>query len=205
MTTVDIEQDELREKVVEVARRHKASWIELGQYLYTIQKNKMYKHWGFIEFDGYVAKELGVKPLTALKMVRSYMFLEREVPKVIESQSSGNESPKKIPSFEAVDVLRLAQKNKSLTSEELDQIRKDVLETGREPKEIRAQVRRLISEHEVKDPAEVRKTRRNQAIKRLITVLANTKKELAAGNLLPAYILKQIAELEQKLEDQIES
>ena len=203
-TDVSLEQDELREKVVEVARRHKASWIELGQYLYTIQKNKMYKYWGYIEFDGYVTKELGIKPLTALKMVRSYMFLEREEPKVIASNSTGDENLRKIPSFEAVNILRLAKRNKLLTSKDLDHIREEVLEDGKEPKEIRAHVRRLLSDRDVKDSAEVRKVRRNSAIKRLITVLANTKKELEAGNLLPVYLLKQMTELEKKLEDQIE-
>ena len=203
-TNVSVEQDELREKVLEVARRHKASWIELGQYLYTIQKNKMFKYWGYLEFDGYCTKELGIRPLTALKMVRSYMFLEREEPKVIESHSSGDESLRKIPSFEAVNILRLARKNKLLTSKELADIREDVLEVGKEPKEVRAHVRRLLSDREVKDSAAVRKTRRNLAIKRLITVLANSKKELENENLLPAFLLKQMAELEKKLVDQIE-
>ncbi len=201
---VSLEQDQLREKVVEVARRHKASWIELGQYLYTIQKNKIYKYWGYLEFDGYCMKEIGIKPLTALKMVRSYMFLEREEPKVIEAHSSGDENPRKIPSFEAVNILRLARKNKSLTSKDLENIREDVLEVGKEPKEVRAHVRRLLSDREEKDPAEVRKMRRNGAIKRLISVLAHTKKELENENLLPAFLLKQIAELEKKLVDQIE-
>jgi hypothetical protein len=198
-----LEQDQLREKMVEVARRHKASWMELGQHLYTIQKNKMYKYWGFIEFDGYCAKELGIKPLTALKMMRSYQFLEREEPKVIELHS-GEDNLKKIPSFEAVNILRLAKKNKFLTPKDLDQIREEVLEDGKEPKEVRAHVRKLLSDREEKDPAEVRKARRNAVIKRLISALTNTKKEFESGNLLPAYLIKQMAELEQKLEDQIE-
>ena len=203
-TQTGTEQDQLREKVVEVARQHKASWIELGQYLYTIQKNKIYKYWGFLEFDGYCKKELGIRPLTALKMVRSYMFLEREEPKVIASHSTGEESVRKIPSFEAVNILRLARGNKLLTSKDLDYIREEVLEGGKEPKEVRAHVRRLLSDREVKDSAEVRKVRRNQAIKRLISILANTKKEFEGSNLLPAYLLKQMEDLEKKLADQIE-
>ena len=74
---------------------------------------------------------------------------------------------------------------------------------GKEPKEVRAHVRRLLTDREMKDPAEVRKTRRNSAIRRLISVLANTKKELENEHLLPAYLLKQISELENKLVDQI--
>ena len=203
-TQVSLEQDELREKVVEVARRHKASWIKLGQYLYTIQRNKMYKYWGFLEFDGYCMKELGIRPLTALKMVRSYQFLEREEPKVIELNSTGSENLRKIPSFEAVNILRLARRNKQFTEKDLEDIREEVLEDGKEPKEVRAHVRKLLSDREEKDPAEVRKSRRNSAIRRLLSVLANTKKELEGAHLLPAPLLKQMAELEEKLEDQLE-
>ncbi len=198
---VSLEQDELRGKAAEVARRHKASWIELGQYLYSIQKNKMFKYWGYLEFDGYCAKELGIKPLTALKMVRSYQFLEREEPKVIELNSTGSENLRKIPSFEAVNILRLARRNKQFTEKDLEDIREEVLESGKEPKEVRARVKCLLTDRkESIDPSGVQKSRRNIALKRLISALAYAKRELEG----PEYLLKQMTELENKLEDQIE-
>ena len=42
------------------------------------------------------------------------------------------------------------------------------------------------------------------AIKRLITTLKNTKRELESEKLLPEYLLKQLMSLSEKLEDQIE-
>lgn len=203
-TNTDTEQDELRAKAAEAVRRHKASWIELGQYLYTIQKNRMFRYWGYLAFDAYCAKELGIKPMTAFKMVRSYMYLEREEPKVIESHSAGDKNPRAIPSFESVNVLRLAKRNKLLTPKDMEHIREEVLEAGKEPKEIRAHLKRMLSEREVKGSAEVRKMRRNTAIKRLMTILANTKKEFESNRFLPDFLLNQIADLEKKLEDQIE-
>ena len=199
-----LEQDQLREKVVEVARRHKASWIELGQYLHTIQKNKIYKYWGYLEFDNYCMKELGIKPNTALKMTRSYLYLEREEPKVIESHNSAEDNPRTIPSYESVNILRLARKNPLLKPNDVATLREHVFEEAREPKEVRAHVRRLLSDREIKDSGEVRKNRRNAAIKRLISVLVNTRKELQHEKLLPAHILNQIDELSAKLQDQLE-
>ena len=200
----ELDQDQLRQKVLEVARQHKASWIELGQFLHTIQKNKMYKYWGYIEFDNYVMKELGIKPMTALKMTRSYLYLEREEPKVIESHNSNDENPRTIPNYESVNILRLARKNPLIKDRDVAKIREHVFEEAKEPKEVRAHVRKLLSEREVQDSGEVRKTRRNAAIKRLISVLNNTRKELENEKLLPAHLLNQIDELSAKLQDQLE-
>ncbi len=201
---VSTEQDELRQKTVEVARRHKASWIELGQYLHTILKNKMFKYWGYIEFEHYCAKELGIRANTGVKMLRSYQYLEREEPKVIEAHFSEGQNPRKIPNYESVNLLRLARNNKQITPKEIAAIREDVFEEAKEPKEVRAFVRKLLSDRQTKDIAEVRKSHRNSAIKRLISVLAHTKEELGSENLLPAYLLKQIDDLAKKLADQLE-
>ncbi len=201
---VNLEQDQLREKIVEVARRHKASWIELGQYLHTIQKNKIFKYWGYLEFDNYCMKELGIKPLTALKMARSYLYLEREEPKIIESHNSSDENPRTIPNYESVNILRLARKNPLLKPNELATLREHVFEEAKEPKDVRARVKHFLSDREVKDSVQVRKTRRNAAIKRLISVLTHTRKELEGEKLLPAHILNQMDELSARLEDQLE-
>ncbi len=44
---VETANETLREKTAETAKRHKASWIQLGQYLFSIHKDKLYKAWGF--------------------------------------------------------------------------------------------------------------------------------------------------------------
>ncbi len=204
ITAIQLQEDELRQKAAQIARQHKASWIELGQYLYTIQKNKMFKYWGYLEFDHYCMKELGIKPLTGVKMLRSYQYLEREEPKVIKEHFSNEDNPQKIPNYESVNLLRLARNNKQITSKDVEAIREDVFESAKDPKEVRARLKRLLSDREVKDPAEIRRSRRNTAIRRLVSLLAHTRKDLEKENLLPAYLLNQIDELSQKLQDQIE-
>ncbi len=200
-----VEAVSLREKTLEVARRHKASWIELGQYLYAIYKDKLYRGWDYLNFETYCTKELRIRQTTAVKLLKSYYFLEKEEPEVLKAAQPENDDPKPVPSYESVNVLRIAKNNKKLTAGEFQNIRQAVFQSEKEPKEVRAQVRKLLSEkEEEQDPREVRRGRRNSAIKRLITILSTTKKELESDDLLPTYLLKQIHDLVVKLEDQLE-
>lgn len=199
--------DNLRDKTLEVAKRHKASWIQLGQYLFSIHKDKLYKTWGFLTFETYCKKELGIKETTAAKLLKSYSFLEREEPRLakVASSDSDEEAPTVIPSYESVNLLRLARDNKNIAPSDFAEIRNSVINKGNEPKEVRAQVKKLLSDQEVKDPAEVRRTRRNAAIKRIVSVISMAKKELESENLLPDHLLKQMTQLVEKLQDQIEA
>ena len=203
---VEAGKDALRQKTQDAAKRHKASWIELGQYLYTIHKDKMFKEWGYLVFETYCKKELGIKETTAAKLLKSYAFLEKEEPSLASTERFMEEdAPKDVPHYESVNLLRLAKENKNLTTNDFADLRESVIRHAKEPKEVRAQVKKLLSDREVKDPAEVRRTRRNTAIKRLVTMLSGTKRVLESEGLLPAYLIKQISELAAKLEDQIEA
>lgn len=200
---VDVAQEELRKKIQEVAKKHKASWIELGQYLYSIHKDKLYKSWGYTEFSTYCRKELRIRESTASKLLKSYFFLEKEEPSMASAPLS-EDAPATIPHYESVNLLRLAKENKNLTTEDFADLRQAVLQTGKEPKEVRAQVKKILSEREDADPAEVRRNRRRATIKRLVSFLGSIKRELENGKLLPDYLLKQIQDLSVKLQDQLE-
>ena len=76
----DMDKNSLRYQTLQSARRFKSSWIELGQYLQTVWREKHYKNWGYMSFESYCAKEIAIKNSTALKLLRSYYFLEREEP-----------------------------------------------------------------------------------------------------------------------------
>ena len=205
LSSVDPSTEALRKKTLETAQRHKASWIELGQYLFSIQKDKLYKNWGFLSFETYCRKELSIKETTAAKLLKSYFFLEKEEPRLADPERfTGEEAPGNVPHYESVNLLRLAKENKKLTTEDFSDLRQAVISEGREPKEVRAHVKKLLSEREVKDPAVVRRERRNAAIKRLVTMLSNTRLELQSEGLLPDYLIKQINDLAAKLQDQLE-
>ena len=60
----DMDRDSLRYHILENAKMFKTSWIELGQALYSVWKNKMYRDWGYMTFDAYTSKEIGIKKQT---------------------------------------------------------------------------------------------------------------------------------------------
>jgi len=202
-TEKTVDTDEIREKTLEVTRRHRASWIELGQYLYAIYKDKLYRNWDFATFETYCAKELRIKQQTAVKLLKSYHFLEQEKPELVREAASGD-APEAAPNYESVNVLRLAAQNKKLSPSEVSDIRRSVFEGEKEPKDVRAQMKRFLSEKDEKDPRELKRERRTATLKRLITVLSGASRECESSDLLPGYLLKQMKELISKLEDQLE-
>lgn len=204
--SVTTENETLRHQAQDAAKRHKASWIELGQYLFSIHNDKLFKTWGFLSFETYCKKELGIKDTTASKLLKSYAFLEKEEPRIVgRDYFKEEEQVATLPHFESVNLLRLARQNEKIKPQEYSALRKSVIESAKEPQEVRAQVRQIVLAHdEEKDPVAVRRSRRNTAIRRLVSLLFHTKRELEREHLLPDYLLKQMSTLVEKLEDQIE-
>jgi hypothetical protein len=196
--------EELREKTVEIAKNHKASWIQLGQHLFSIYKNKLYKEWGYQAFETYCHRELNIREATASKLIKSYSFLEKEEPRIVKPDFMEEEAPRKIPDYEAVNVLRLAKNNKNIPTNEFAELRNDVLNEGKEVKEARAQVKKILETHAPKDTPEAKDQKRNGVLRRLIGFINSAKTQLEEEDLVPDYLLKQMEALAQKLEDQLE-
>jgi hypothetical protein len=195
--------EELRIKTVEIAKKHKASWIELGQHLFSIYKNKLYKEWGYQAFEGYCKKELNIRETTASKLIKSYSFLEKEEPRIVKPDFTQEETPRRIPDYEAVNLLRLAKNNKNIPTNEFAELRQEVLNEGREPKEIREKVKKILETHAPKDTPELKDQKRNSVLRRLIGFLNGARTQLEEEDLVPDYLLKQIDALASKLEDQL--
>lgn len=194
----------LREETVEIAKKHKASWIQLGQHLFSIYKNKLYKEWGYQAFETYCQKELSIREATASKLIKSYSFLEKEEPRIVKPDFTEEETPRKIPNYEAVNLLRLAKNNKNIPTNEFAELRNDVLNEGKEVKEVRAQVKKILETHAPKDTPELKEQKRGSILRRLIGFLNSAKTQLEEEDLVPDYLLKQIDALAQKLNDQLE-
>ena len=200
----NIGADSFRYHVLEHAKNFKSSWIELGRSLYTVSKDKLYREWGYSSFEIYVAKEIGIRKLTAMKLLRSYYFLEKEEPAYLKTEYVEKVDAAKIPSYESVDVLRQAKKNKALDEEEYQEIKKQVFEKSRDAKEIKKGLTSLIRQREVEDsPEEAREKRKFSTVKRFIGTLKAIKSEAEINKLLPAAILKETAALIAKLEQEI--
>ncbi|MBL7068869.1 MAG: hypothetical protein ISS34_03330 [Candidatus Omnitrophica bacterium] len=199
----NIEPDTLRYRILQNARNFKTSWIDLGQALYSVWKDKLYKEWGYGKFEIYAAKEIGIRKATALKLIKSYYFLEREEPRYVDKEYTGESQPASVPTLESVDVLRLASRKKELDREDYSRIRKDVLELGKDARETKRDITTLIKQREELEPEEAWRKKRITVLKRFLSTLRSIKTELKTTKLLSAQITKDLESLISKVESEV--
>ena len=199
-----IDSKSLRYQVLQNVKDFKTSWIGLGQALYTVWKDKLYKEWGYNQFDTYTSKEIGIRKQTAMKLLKSYYFLEKEEPKYLV-RNLKDITPAKVPSYETVDALRLASKRKDIERADYVRMKENVLESGKDTRDIRAALTQLIKKREELEPEEARAKRRMAVIKRLISLLKSVRQEIKITKLLPVEIIKDADRLINKLESEISS
>ena len=199
----DVDKGSLRYKILSSAKNFKTSWIDLGQSLYSVWKDKLFKDWGFLTFDAYTSKEIGIRKNTALKLLKTYYFLEKEEPHLLDKGYVDTKDASEVPSYEAVDVLRLAKKKQMLDEDDYKRFRRDVLEKGRDAREVKKDLTTLIRQREDLEPDEARKRKRESTIKRLLTTLRSLKTEIEITKVLPSDILKQTKMLIDRIEAEI--
>ena len=199
----ELDPGSLRYRVLDRAKDFKASWLGLGQLLFTVWKDKLYKEWGYQEFNAYAAKEIGVRKETALKLLRSYSFLEKEEPRYLTREYNEGAEAKELPNYEAVDLLRRAKGNKELDKKDYARIRKYVLEDGKDVREVRKDLTQMVKDNAELDPEEARSEKRKVVLKRFLSTLKSVKKEIKASKMLPASIMKEADLLIEKLEAEI--
>lgn len=193
-----LEPGSLRYEALEAAKRFKTSWVELGRMMWTVYKDKKYREWGYLSFEAYCAKEVGIREATAKKLLHSYFFLEKEEPTILKQLTE--DPPAQLPNVDSVNMLRLLnQKQGAVSPEGYQKVRSYVLEKGKEAPEVRREVRSLM-EAQV-DPAEARESRRSSSIRRMIGTLKGMSQEFSAGKLIPGKLLTEIDSLIKKLEE----
>jgi hypothetical protein len=189
----DMDEASFRYHVLSTAKSFKTSWVELGRSLYAVWKDKMFKSWGFISFDAYTAKEVGIRKQTALKLLRSYYFLEKEEPAHLASA----------PGYESVDLLRLAKNKKELDAQDYAHLKKEVFDKGRDVREIKKDLTALIRQRQELDPEEAWKKKKMATVKRFLGALKSLTQEIESAKLLPASVIKDAEALIKRLEEEI--
>ncbi len=193
-----ISPDSLRYKVLDSAKNFKSSWIALGQYLFTVYRDKLYKDWGFLTFEAYCSREIGIQQPTAVKLLKSYSFLEKEEPAYIKNQAMQERQPSQIPSVDAVNALRLAKANEHVPDREYQELRDQVLEDGKEDSEVKKKIRYILKVNKPKPTEENKEENKEKLYKRLATQLQAAKDEMILVN-APNKIIKKIEELQELL------
>ena len=199
----DVDEGSLRYKILSSAKSFKTSWIDLGQSLYSVWKDKLFKEWGFLTFDAYTSKEIGIRKNTALKLLKTYYFLEKEESHLLDKGYVETKDASEVPSYEAVDVLRLAKKKQMLDEDDYKRFRKDVLEKGKDAREVKKDLSTLIRQREELQPDEARKKKRESIIKRLLTTLRSLRTEIEVTKVLPSDVLKQTKMLIDRIEAEL--
>ncbi|MFC1807700.1 hypothetical protein ACFL0T_04955 [Candidatus Omnitrophota bacterium] len=200
----ETDDNPMRHRVLESAKSFKTSWIELGQTLYSVWKDKLYKEWGYNKFDTYVSKEIGIRKQTALKLLRSYFFLEKEEPRYLRRDFNDEAQPAKVPSYESVNVLRLAKNKKDIDKQDYAQIRRKVLDEARDHQAVRKDLTSMIRERDELLPEEAWQKKKIALIKRLLTTLRTIRSEIKAAKILPVKIVTDTDKLIDQLEAEVE-
>ncbi|MFC1699589.1 hypothetical protein ACFL1I_06515 [Candidatus Omnitrophota bacterium] len=193
----------VRHQVLSNAKSFKTSWIDLGQSLYAVWKDKLYKDWGYSNFDAYTKKEIGIRKQTALKLLRSYLFLEKENPLYLKKDFNQQADPASVPSYESVDALRLASNNKQIDRVDLENIKKDVLQGGKDAQQVKKDLTSLIKQRQELLPEEAWQKRRLSLIRRTLSLLKSIREEVKMAKVLPAQIIKDVDKIIVKLEQEL--
>ncbi len=195
-----IAEDSIRYKILQSAKDFKTSWLELGRALYSVWRDKSYKEWGYLTFEAYTSKEIGIKKQTAMKLLKSYFFLEKEEPIYLQKSYAESSEPSKLPTYESVNLLRLAKNKKMLDKDDYAQLKENVLEMGKDAREVKKDLTMLMREREELEPEEARRRRKTAMIKRFLTVLKTLKTGLETSKMLPANTIKEVSNLIHKIE-----
>ena len=197
-----LDENSLRYHILESAKSFKTSWIELGRSLYSVWKDRLYKDWGYGTMDAYTGKEIGIRKQTAMKLLKSYYFLEKEEPQYLKQGVSDSEAAN-MPSYESIDVLRLAKSKKNLDEEDYSSLKKGIFENGKDAREAKKDLTAMIRQRQELDPEEAYQKKRLATARRFLGTLKALKQELEISKLLPAAIIKEAASLIKKLEDEL--
>ncbi len=193
----NLDPGSFRYQVLDAAKRFKSSWIELGQHLFSVYKDKLFKEWGYLTFEAYCAKEIGVRQNTALKLLKSYSFLEKEEPTFLKREALDDRQPSRIPGYESVNALRLAKQSERISEKEYQDLREEVFDEGREEAEVKKKIRYVLKSHA---PARLEEDQKVVVVKKLISSLKTARDEMTSLD-FPNKMTKQIDALIQQLLD----
>lgn len=198
-----LDQSSLRYQILENAKNFKTSWIGLAQALYSVWKDKLYKEWGYVNFEKYTSAEMGIRKQTAMKLLKSYYFLEKEEPHYLQKDFLHSMEAANVPSYETVDALRLAKNKKILDEEDYVKLRKDVFEKGKDARSVKQDLTTLIRQRQELEPEEAWQKRKMATLRRFLGVLKSLRQEAEVAKLLPASVITEANNLIGKLEAEL--
>ena len=195
---------ELRVRAAEGTKNFKAAWVSLAQGLHSIWQDKLYEYWGYEKFEQYAERELGIKKPMALKLVKTYQFVEQQEPAYLKTEYMEAHEPSALPELDAINVLRMARNRKELTKQDLSELRKQVFDKGCNAAVVRKDLTSMIKERKQLDPDEERELRNVASLRRFLNAIRSFRKDAETLKMVKADVLKKAEELFRDLESQLE-
>jgi len=199
----NLDTGSLRYHILDTAKNFKTSWVELGRALYTVWRDKLYKEWGYNQFDTYTAREIGIKKQTAMKLLRSYYFLEKEEPAYLTRDYASSTEAAAVPGYESIDVLRRAKNKKEIDNKDYMNLKREVFEKGKDAREVKRDLTALIRERQELEPEEAWEKKKAASLRRLLGTLKSIKSEIESSKLLSAQIIRETSSLIEKIEEEL--
>lgn len=122
--------DPERVEVLRRTRRFKSSWLQLGEALSEVKRDKTWERWGHASFEIYAKVELKLRMETVDKLTGSYMFLHKSAPEVLQRDPLEGH----LPSYQAIDFLRRAEERNreenTVPDSTMEEVRNKILDEG---------------------------------------------------------------------------
>ncbi|MBF0569374.1 MAG: hypothetical protein HQL18_01175 [Candidatus Omnitrophica bacterium] len=195
---------ELRDIAHTGAKDFKTAWLAFAQTLYAIWRDKLFEYWGYDRFDQYVERELGLKKSLALRLVKTYAFVEQQEPEYLKKEYLEERNPASLPEVDAIHVLRLAKGKKELTRQDYSDLRRQVFDKGSPAAVVRKDLAVIMKERKQVDPDEERAQRSAAAVRKFLNAIRSFKKDAETLKLIKANLVKKAEELFKELEAEIE-
>ena len=199
----DVPSELLRSQIRKHSKSFKTSWVNLGQALYSVWKDKIFYVWGYDKFEYYVEQEVGLPKQLSLKLLKSYFFLEQEEPDYLKREFNEARDASKVPGYEAVNVLRLAKQRKDLLKDDYLKLKRAVFDKGKNASLVRQDLMAIIRERKAIDPEAERDKRNELAIRKLVNALNSFKMDMEVLKLISDDIVDEAKQLMTKLEKQL--
>ncbi len=199
----NLDNNSLRYHILDSAKNFKISWVDLGRALYAVLRDKLYKDWGYSQFDTYTSREIGIKKQTAMKLLKSYSFLEKEEPAYLKPDYAASSEALAVPGYESIDVLRRAKNKKEIDNKDYMNLKREVFEKGKDALEVKRGLTALIRQREELSPEEARGKKKIVSLRRLLGMLKSLKSEIESSKLLPAQVIRDTSSLIERIEEEL--
>ena len=155
-----------------------------------VRDEALFEGWGYSSFEGYCLGELKIRKQTALKLTRSFSFLDRHEPEAM----SVPQATESAPPFEVVEVLAQAEERGQLSAQEYKSIRDSIWSDDKPPSELRRELTERF-------PAPEPKVSQSAELKRLWTMAKRLHAELIANKKVPGAVAERAEAVAADLEE----